>query len=344
MKLAIIGGSGSSGTTLLAHLLSKHSEVVSGPEMKFFNHPDVLSLDALAARQEILFARRCLPPGYHVAPTFLRAGREFGIDESVFRHWVDASNDARDLYTAFTRHMCEQSGTSVFVEKTPSNIYNFAALARAFPEIPLVHQIRDGRDVVASFKNRGKSLFHAASLWLYDTLCGLQVRGAGCYLETRYEDLAFEPKKTLAQILSHVGLDFEPEILELEGGESEGTYREEWLDRKTPRAWNQLPNQPVSTKSIGRWRERLTPAELSTVYRVSLTDRTRAELESPVSTMGELLDLLGYSTENDAIGSEARPSRFSERRAELKDFVFRAKRTLRYRGALPFRYTTITRS
>ena len=37
MNLAIVGGSGSSGTTLLARLLSRHPCVVSGPEMKFFN-------------------------------------------------------------------------------------------------------------------------------------------------------------------------------------------------------------------------------------------------------------------------------------------------------------------
>jgi hypothetical protein len=341
MKLAIVGGSGSSGTTLLAHLLSKHRSIVSGPEMKFFNHPDALSLDALRANQASLFARRRLPPGYYVVPTFLRAGRDYGIDEQLFARWVSGSTEIRDVHASFVRHMCERTSTSVFVEKTPSNVYSFAALAEQFPEVPLIHQIRDGRDVVASFRSRGKSLFHAASLWLYDTLCGLRVRDSASYLETRYEDLAFEPEKALVQILSHLGLDWEPEILEVASAPSQGAYQEDWLDRKTPRAWNQLPNEAVSPKSVGRWRERLSASDLSTAYRVRLTDRTRDEIEAPVSTFGELLDLLGYGTSDDVPDRSAAPSWPLERAGEIADFARRAARTLRYRRELPEQYTTI---
>ena len=185
-------------------------------------------------------------------PTFLRAGEDFGIDREVFAGWLASSDDLRDVYDAFTRHMCEAHGTSVFVEKTPSNVYNFGGLAKLFPDIPLIHQIRDGRDVVASFLNREKSLFHAASLWLYETLCGMRVRGSASYLETRYEDLAYEPEKALTNTLSHIGLEFEPNILAPEADETQGTYEEQWLDRKTPRAWNHLPSQPVSASSVGR--------------------------------------------------------------------------------------------
>ncbi len=341
MKLAIVGGCGSSGTTLLAHLLSKHSEIVSGPEMKFFNHPESLSFRKLAEHQERLFDRRRLPDGYYVVPTFLRAGAAFGIDRRCFASWIESSTELQDVYGAFTRHMCETHGTSVFVEKTPSNVYNFVHLAQLFPELPLIHQIRDGRDVVASFVNRKKSLFHAASLWLYDTLCGLRVRSYGSYFETRYEDLVNEPEKTLQAMLSHLGLDFEPDMLRADTPQSEGTYEESWLDRKTPRAWNQLPSQPVSTSSVGRYRDRLTPEQLSMIYRVRLTDRTREELDAPVSTFRELLELLGYETDDTVRVEAAPPQRSVERAYEVGDYVLRARRTLRYRRRLPRRLTTI---
>jgi hypothetical protein len=343
VKLAIIGGCGSSGTTLLAHLLSKHSSIVSAPEMKFFNHPEALSLAELSQHQQGLFNRQRLPHGYHVVPTFLRAGREFGIDRDLFAGWIESSHELQDVYDALTRHMCEAHGASVFVEKTPSNVYNFAALAAQFPDLPLIHQIRDGRDVVASFLNRDKSLFHAASQWLYDTSCAMRVRGSAGYLETRYEDLAHEPAKALTNILAHIGLELEPEILRSEAEKTEGTYQEQWLDRKTPRAWKQLPSQPVSTRSVGRYRERLTETQLSTVYRVRLTDRTRDEIEAPVSIFGELLDLLGYGSSEDRPASASAPPRLAERSQELRDFAFRAGRTLRYDRRLPRRFTTIAR-
>jgi hypothetical protein len=306
--------------------------------MKFFNHPEALSLDELRAHQASLFARRRLPNGYHLVPTFLRAGREFGIDRTVFAGWLEQSRDLADVYDAFTQHMCEVHGTTHFVEKTPSNIYSFATLAELFPELPLVHQIRDGRDVVVSFMRRRKSLFRAASLWLYDTVCGLRARGASSYLETRYEDLAFEPEKTLERILAHLGLEYDPIILSPDAASTEGTYEESWHSRRTPRAWNQTPNQPVSSSSVGRYREQLSSEQLSTICRVRLTDKVRAELDSPVATFGELLDFLGYQSEELGPRALSRPV---ERSFEVREYLRRALPTLRYQGRLPQRLTTI---
>jgi hypothetical protein len=339
VNLGIVGGSESSGTTLLAHLLSKHPEIVSGPEMKFFNHPEALSLAELRSHQTSLFDRRRLLSGYHAVPTFLRAGEEFGIDREIFRSWLAESTELRHVYDLFARHMCEATGTTVFVEKTPSNVYGFKELARLFPDIPLIHEIRDGRDVVASLMNRKKSLFRAASLWLYDTLSGLRVRAAPCCLETRYEDLVNEPNKTLTTILTHLGLEFDEAILDEAADTAAGAYKETWLDRKTPRAWNNLPSQPVSPSSIGRYRTQLTQAQLSTIYRVRLTDRARDELEAPVSSFGDLLGLLGYGTE--PVSHEEAPARITERRFELREYRRRARTTLRYEHRLPRPFTTI---
>ena len=279
---------------MLAHLLSKHQSIVGGPEMKFFNHPEALSLSELARHQKSLFDRRRLPDGYDAVPTFLRAAKPFGIDRDLFAQWIESSVELRDVYDAFARHMCEAHDTTVFVEKTPSNVYNFEPLSRLAPDLPLIHQIRDGRDVVASLLKRKKSLFHAASHWLYHTLCGLRVRGSSCYLETRYEDLVREPETTLTKIVGHLGLEMDAAILATEQPPTGGTYEERWLDRKTPRAWDNLPSQPISAGSVGCYRERISAAQLSTICRVRLTDRARDELEAPASTFGDLLDHLGY--------------------------------------------------
>jgi hypothetical protein len=224
------------------------------------------------------------------------------------------------------------------VEKTPSNVYNFAALAELFPELPLIHQIRDGRDVVVSFMRRRKSLFRAASLWLYDTVCGLRARGARAYLETRYEDLVFEPEKTLERVLAHLGLEYDPIVLSSDALPTKGVYEECWHDRKTPRAWNQTPSQPVSSNSVGRYRDQLNSEQLSTIYRVRLTDRVRASLDSPVASFGELLDFLGYGSENGDVRALPRPV---ERSFELREYLRRAVPMLRYQGRLPQRLTTI---
>ena len=167
------------------------------------------------------------------------------------------------------------------------------------------------------------------------------MRSSGSYFETRYEDLVHEPEKTLQVILSHLGLDFEPGMLRADAPQTEGAYEERWLDRSTPRAWNRLPNQPVSASSVGRYRERLTQEQLSTIYRVRLTDRAREELDAPVSTFRELLELLGYETDETVRVGSAPRRRVVERTYEVRDYVLRAGRTLRYKRRLPRRLTTI---
>ena len=46
-RLGLMGGCGSSGTTLLVHLLSRHAEIGSGPEFNCINHPELYELRSL---------------------------------------------------------------------------------------------------------------------------------------------------------------------------------------------------------------------------------------------------------------------------------------------------------
>lgn len=72
-----------------------------------------------------------------------------------------------------------------------------------------------------------------------------------------------------------------------------------------------------------------------------LTDRTREELEAPVATFAELLELLGYSTAETQAVRGAPTQRLVESSYEVRDYWMRAMRTLRYRWRLPRRFTTI---
>src|ERR1700752_3440214 len=124
--LAVVGGCGSSGTTLLIHLLSRHPQVASAPELNFFNHPESLDVAAFPPSLDDLLARRRLTPGYKQVATFLGPRNDLGIDRDLLAGWAARARDAAGLHALLAEHVCARFGATHFVEKTPTNVYAFA--------------------------------------------------------------------------------------------------------------------------------------------------------------------------------------------------------------------------
>jgi hypothetical protein len=331
-RLAVAGGCGSSGTTLLAHLLGRHSRVVSSPELDFFNHPESLSVAALAEALHPLFARRRLSNGYKLVVDFCKPGVELGVDRALLSTWLAAAGSVSDVYAKLAAHVCRAKGASWYFEKTPTNVYSFRGLTEAAPEVPLIHQIRDGRDVVASLRRRGKSLFHAASRWIYDTAAGLAASRHASYRELRYEALVSDPRATLTTVLGWLGLEFEEPMLDVAENDGSASYSERWRERDAPKRWNSVPTDPISSRSVGSFRREISSDDLSMVLRVRLTERAAEELAAPVRTFGEMIELLGYDVV--AVSAGGPMTRMRETTAEIVDSIERARRSLRYTGRL----------
>lgn len=338
MKIAIIGGCGSSGTTLLTHLVSRHPAVRSGPELNFFNHAEVLDRTRFVENLDRLFAGRCLAQGYKSEHRFLDKGPEFTAGAEQFREWLRRDPDIAETYLALGEELCRAGGETVFVEKTPTNIYSFKELAARAPDIPLIHLIRDGRDVAASLMGRGKSFFQAGSRWLYDVQAGFEARSSPRYLELRYEDLVTKPEGVMRQVFRHLGLPFIEDLLQ-DPPPSDTTYNEVWSKRAAPQNWGQTPDRPISLASVGRYRERLTAAQLSMLDRIELTPPAREALEAPARSFRELLEVLGYESNVDP--ATVPSARSPELLAEALDYLRRGMSSVWRQGVLPGRLTTI---
>jgi len=343
-ELALIGGCGSSGTTLLAHLLSRHSAVASTPEIDFFNHPEVLRLTSLRQHLDALYRKGRPLCGYKLFSSFLHHVDDLGLDRASFEQMLARTSSSRELFLALARQITRQAGAICFVEQTPTNVYLFPEFTAHYPEFKLIHPIRDGRDVATSFMRRGKSLYYAGSRWLYDTLAGLQVRGSPSYLEIHYEELARQPVPTLTAVVRHLGLDFEEAMLEAPAKEakaaaepdrddaSRAVYEEDWRGRRAPRNWTHVPDGPISTSSIGRFREQLSARQLSTLYRIRLTREARSRLDAPVDGFAELLEYLGYDLAEPRPAAVTLDLRARETLAQLSDGVRRGLLGLRRAG------------
>jgi hypothetical protein len=325
-RLALVGGCGSSGTTLLIHLLSRHPQVATAPELNFFNHPETLELARFTRTLDALLARHRLTPGYKQVATFLGPRDELELERARLADWAARARDAAELRGWLAEHVCARVGATHFVEKTPTNVYAFAQLARESPDVRLVHLIRDGRDVAASLAQRGRSLFAAGSRWLYDTLAGRQARGSPAYLELRYEDLVTHPEATLARVFAHLGLP-DPVPTAVESG---GRVPETWRRKRAAARWSRTPDQPVSAASVGRFRQDLDGPSLALLHRIRLTAHGARALDAPVASFAELLPQLGYeSCEVPRVGAADGATAWL---AVAADAARRSLRSLRYTG------------
>jgi hypothetical protein len=255
----------------------------------------------------------------------------------VLQRWIEESRNAAEFFAQICAHMRGRFGKARFAEKTPTNVYAFAAIARSVPSVPLIHVVRDGRDVVASLLRRGYSVFRAASRWLFDTAAGLQARAHASYREVRYEELVTAPERVLRCLFTGLGLEFEPEILE-----STSAARARLTG--SIGTWGQQPVDPISSKSVGSFRSVLTPPMLRLASSVTLTEQSRALLCSPGASFAELLEVLGYDSEPGESEPSALPC--CARAGEWFDHARRALHALprALRWPLPLTFVATTRS
>jgi len=315
--VCLIGGCGSSGTTLLAHLLDGIHDIRCSPEAYIFHHRRLFGSDHF--QRELYRALAQLSPKWHydvagwsfplVPPLFISGRAFFGL-KTIYDEYdlFAASPTFAGLVAWLKRKMVEVHGFPegfLWVDQTPKNVYGALGFLESFPDGKFVHLIRDGRDVIASLARRyalefpGKSrrtyLSAGALRWCVDVSHGLKARGKPGYLEVRYEDLVGDPLKWVNVILDHVG---RPEIDDTEFRNKQSYAAENFpklfLGGDKP-SWGANPSEGVNTSSVGRWRRDLDQEEMDAILSWSFEWRQGSEQAGTES----LLRDLGY------LGAEA---------------------------------------
>jgi len=334
-----MGGCGSSGTTLLVHLMSRNVEVGSGPEFNCFNHAELYDIDALRKAWPRLKCGRGAATGYIDVPVFMTHRQHYHITDDLVEYWLSRAVSASEFVQSIQLHLRETLNCRVVLEKSPSNVYTFLAARDSLPGVRLIHVIRDGRDVAVSLFRRGFNLFGAGSRWLYDTLCGLAARGQEDLLEVRYEALVRDPDEVVGKALRHIGALREQQRTLVDKAAERGLYSEDWKARSEPRAWNQTPDDPISDRSVGQYRSILCRKELARLYRIRVVDDISLSTGLP-RTFGDLIEFLGYDR-TDA--PDSTPTDWVvDQQLMLADYYRRLRRFVdRGDWSFPRHYTTL---
>ncbi|MDC8831654.1 tetratricopeptide repeat-containing sulfotransferase family protein [Alteromonas gilva] len=215
-----------SGTSLVEHIISAHSQISSAGELKNLIYcisqlSDTVG-EAELSPQLAIRATKCAP---------------------------------RLLGEAYMNSVKKVRGnTPHFVDKLPSNFLFLPLILKALPKAKIVHLRRDPMDTCLS---GFKQLFTHAYPYSYDQLEMARhharylhmmetwrTRFGEQYLEVHYEELAMNFEPNARKIITYLGLDWEDSCLQFH-------------QQSTPvsTASSVQVRQPVYTKSIERWKK-----------------------------------------------------------------------------------------
>jgi hypothetical protein len=242
----LLGGAGSTGSSLLRTLLNRHPEIFSGEELSFFNKEQLFE-DWVGFRPRIVSrVRRPLATrGWFPYPGHGLLHGDYAWRADELRELVLTSPSIESFAPAFFEKALARSGKTVWAEKTPSNAYSFRAFLRAFPSGKVVHTVRNPLDATASYvRSTGRHPYFASALWLYNSASALSVSGNPRYCAIKYEDLVSRPQQTLDALFAFLGIPLNQDLTQPSVGDTAvHTRNPGWRSDRTGPV--QAPEQPA---------------------------------------------------------------------------------------------------
>lgn len=256
---AFIVGKERSGTTLLSAILNRHSEVCVTPETNFLYRlfrypggPKGFERDWPDSLYDIV--DRMNPTADWDKPARL-----------VYERLGGKAVSGREAFMALGQLISERYGKLHWIEKTPNHLLCLPFIRSLFPNAPVIHIVRDGRDVAHSLtKVSFGSANYFENLWQWKQAVSCARRFQDCDANTlaiRYEDMVKEPEQIIKQVCSFLGIPFEGSMLKPDGTEKS------ILDM-TGNHMDQA-SMAIDKSKLASWRRTLSPAMQRTVEMIA---------------------------------------------------------------------------
>ncbi|MGD1805918.1 sulfotransferase family protein [Dapis sp. BLCC M126] len=240
-----------SGTTLLRLILDSHPNISCGPETQFLE-----DLQTIVGRHWIRIER-------------------YGFEKN---YWYQKIGD---FFDSFQMEYAAKRGKKRWAEKSPNYTMKLGFINALFPKSQFIHIIRDGRDVVASHRDRWgyKAGIRSIRTWRNHVKSAVKFgkkSPKNCYYELRYEELVKNTEKTLLPLFEFLQEPWDANVLKY--NEIEHNNGPEYETLAEYRRQSNNDNSLIYTSQVGAGQKSLDP-----FLRVLFNLRC-----------GELMEELGY--------------------------------------------------
>ena len=256
-----VAGLERSGTSLMYALLATHPGLAMTRRTNMWTYfydqfGDINQPDNLDSCLDLMMKYKRL---VKLKPDRERIRREFleGSDKSYAR-----------LFALFEEHFAEQQGLTRWGDKSLNTERYAGPIFAAYPGARILHMIRDPRDryasVIKRWKVRRGDVGAGTGMWLSSFNLGQtnQKRYPTQYKVVRYETLAAQPEKTLKEICAFIDEPYVPEMITMQGAKK---FREQGSNS----SYEQRKPGAISTSSIGRYRQVLSPRQIAFIQSVA---------------------------------------------------------------------------
>jgi hypothetical protein len=277
----IIGGCGSSGTTLLRKMLNAHPDIACGPEMSVYDRPIIYKIDktrlyTLWRNQDFdeldkgcLFQIRLPNNISYFGLRYAGNMRHYHQPEQVDK-WFKEAADVGSFFNLFFSNFMQKQKKGRWAEKTPNNIFCAKQVLDMYPEAYFINVIRDGRDVVLSLSPRMEvnGFIIAIIRWLTSIEAGRRLMGHERFYTVRYEDLVLQTRPTLEKLCNYIRVDYDQRMLE---------YWKTTLpeDIQSSDITARYGTQPVFDTSVGKWKKQELNPALIEIMNLAMADKLK---------------------------------------------------------------------
>jgi hypothetical protein len=233
-----IVGAPRSGTTLLATLLSSHSQISCGAETHFFpyleaNHQQIplILRDPAWPRQATEFMAALSLQDHRVHDLF-------GVEQqAIFDYLKSRRPSVQALLESLTVQQMVATQKSRWAEKTPNHILHLESIRRLYPAAKIVRIVRDPRDSAISMATKlpWASNSPLDNAYLIDEWYRKSQPFLGqdnLAYTVKYEALVAQPETSLQKLCGFLGMPFEPAMLDTEAAaQHTAPHHETWKSR-----------------------------------------------------------------------------------------------------------------
>lgn len=250
-RAIFIGGCERSGTTLLGAMLGAHNDSICTPESQFkIRAIQTLGWDGVNAS---------LPSALNAIRDHWRF-QVWNLDTGPIPQGRPAESYANLLYWLvgqYSQRLGKMTATT-WVDHTPHNVRFATTLGQIFPDLKLIHIVRDGRAVANSIIPLDwgpNTVIKAAPWWVEKVAYGLAVETIWTenrIARVKYEDLVQSPERTLRQLCAFVGIDYQPQMVQATGFQRP-TYT---------KSQHTLIGEGPDPSRVAAWKEKLSPRQI----------------------------------------------------------------------------------